>query len=147
MNNQYETFEENFIDEDTGETAVVSHSLKVEGAILDSTPEEQQKLLELLEKGDKWESYSEEEKLQAYRLLHNYTDLNTVKLLLLFAEDYHIKKAYEELGYLYCYGEVEHGIFIDRKKAKKYYDQAGVAFNPNEIEDDEDQLSQVTAIH
>ena len=129
MNNRFETYDENFIDEDTGEKVTVIRFNHISGVTFDSTPEEQQELFDQLVKDDipGWESYGENEKYQAYRLLRNFTDFNTIDLLLLFAEHYNLKDAYGELSVLYSYGDEEHGIFINRKKAKEYYDLAGDA--------------------
>lgn len=127
MNNLFETYDEEFIDEDTGEKVTVKRFDRIDGTTFDSTPEEQQELFDLIDNEEGWESYSDEEKFQAYRLLRNFTDFNTINLLLIFIEDYHMKEAYGELSFLYLYGDEEHGIFIDRKKAKEYYDLAGDA--------------------
>ena len=127
MNNRFETYDENFIDEDTGEKVTVKRFNHIDGVTFDSTPEEQQEIFDLLVKDDipGWEEYGEDEKYQTYRLLRNFTDYNTIGLLLLFAEKYNLKEAYGELSELYRYGDEEHGIFINRKKAKEYYDLAG----------------------
>lgn len=129
MNNRFETYDEDFIDEDSGEKVTVKRFNRIDGVTFDSTPEEQQELFDLLVKDDVpgWEEYGEDEKYQAYRLLRNFTDFNTIGLLFLFAEKYDLKEAYGELSELYRYGDEEHGIFINRKKAKEYYNLAGDA--------------------
>ena len=120
MNNRFETYGEDFIDEDTGEEMTVKRFNRIDGVTFNSTPEEQQELFDLLVKDDVpgWESYGEVEKYQAYRLLRIFTDFDITGLLFLFAEDYCLKKAYGELSELYRYGDEEHGIFINRKKAR-----------------------------
>lgn len=138
MNNRFETYDEDFIDEDTGEEVTIKRFNRVDGTTFDSFPEEQQELFDLLNNENGWESSGNDEKFQAYRLLHVFTDFDTINLLLLFVEDYNLKEAYEELGFLYRYGDEKHGVFIDRNKAKEYFDKAGVAFDPDEVEDDED---------
>ena len=125
MNNRFETYDENFIDEDTGEKVTVKRFNHIDGVTFDSTPEEQQELFDLIDNEDGWESYNDEEKFQAYRMLRNFTDFNAINLLLIFVEDYNLKEAYGELSELYRYGDEEHGIFINRKKAKEYYNLAG----------------------
>ena len=125
MNNRFETYDEDFIDEDTGEEMTVKRFNHIDGVTFDSTPEEQQELFDLIDNEDGWESYNDEEKFQAYRMLRNFTDFNAINLLLIFVEDYNLKEAYGELCDLYRYGDEEHGIFINRKKAKEYYNLAG----------------------
>lgn len=125
MNNRFETYDEDFIDEDTGEKVTAKRFDRIDGVTFDSTPEEQQELFDLIDNEEGWENYSDEEKFQAYRLLHNFTDFNAINLLLIFVEDYNLKEAYGELSELYRYGDEEHGIFINRKKAKEYYNLAG----------------------
>ena len=127
MNNRFEAYDEYFIDEDTGEELTVKRFNHIDGVTFDSTPEEQQELFDLIDNEDGWESYNDEEKFQAYRMLRNFTDFNAINLLLIFVEDYNLKEAYGELSELYRYGDEEHGIFINRKKAKEYYDLAGDA--------------------
>lgn len=133
MNNRFETYDEDFIDEDTGEKVTIKRFNRIDGNTFDSTPEEQQELFDLIDNEEGWESFSDEEKFQAYLLLHNFTDFNAINLLLIFIEDYNLKEAYGELCDLYRYGDEEHGIFINRKKAKEYYDLAGDAGTLNAI--------------
>lgn len=133
MNNRFETYNEDFIDEDTGEKVTIKRFNRIDGNTFDSTPEEQQELFDLIDNEEGWESFSDEEKFQAYLLLHNFTDFNAINLLLIFIEDYNLKEAYGELCDLYRYGDEEHGIFINRKKAKEYYDLAGDAGTLNAI--------------
>ena len=48
------------------------------------------------------------------------------------------KYAARELYYKYCWGDEKHGIFINRKKAKEYYDMAGDALRPDEEWEEEE---------
>ena len=57
---------------------------------------------------------------------------NNIELLLACIEKGD-KDAAEEMGYKYARGDEENGIFINHKKAKEYYDLAGVAFSPRTL--------------
>ena len=65
--------------------------------------------------------YSNEEIMKVYRAAPNNIELlhTCIKK--------HSKDAAREMYEKFYYGDEEHGIFIDRKKAKEYYDLAGDA--------------------
>ena len=70
--------------------------------------------------------------------MSTYTPLNYTHLLVdnienLYGDDLR-RWAYKEIGDLYRWGKEEFGFFIDKQKAKEYYDKAGVT-DENPLED------------
>ena len=56
------------------------------------------------------------------KLCHEINDNKELLLVRIKKDD---KTAAEEMGYKYAYGDEANGIFINRKKAKEYFDKAG----------------------
>lgn len=119
-------WEEDFLDDDTGEMVTVLRTDYVEGETV-FTPDDA--LLEQIGKNV----------LASFNRLNN----DELKDLEYWCESAEVRAAIEEelyrrgdlatisgRGDLYQYGDEENGIFIDYDKAKAYYDRAGVEFDP-----------------
>lgn len=133
MYRSWRTWEESFTDEDTGETVTVERHERLATPLFESHEGEAEALLEkvctargtlCIIKDIVW-------------TLRTYTPLNYTRLLVdnienLYDDDR--QWAYKEIGDLYRWGKEEFGFFIDKQKAKEYYDKAGVT-DENPLED------------
>ena len=133
MYHSWRIWEELFTDEDTGETVTVERHQILTTPMFESHEGEAEALLEKLHKASDvcrkikdivWD-------------LSTYTPLNYTRLLVdnienLYDDDR--QWAYKEIGDLYRWGKEEFGFFIDKQKAKEYYDKAGVT-DENPLED------------
>ena len=135
MYRSWRTWEESFTDEDTGETVTVERHEILTTPLFESHEGEVEALLEKVctargtlckIKDIVW-------------TLRTYTPLNYTRLLVDNIENLYGDRlwAYKEIGDLYRWGKEEFGFFIDKQKAKEYYDKAGVTDeNPHEDSDD-----------
>ena len=137
-NMRFETWDEDFTDEDTGESFTLTHAVPVEGRVFDLTSGERLLLGSLISEKEGWKDCDPEKKMAAYRLLRAYGGIDPTALLLMFAEEHGMTMAYEELGELYRYGDESIGVFVNREKAKAYYSLAGIDYDPAEDEEDDD---------
>ena len=129
MTNKYRHWEEDFLDEDTGETVTVLRSESIDGetvftcddAIIDQIGKNTLASIDSLnndELKDLWFWCRSAEVLNAIdEELYRRGDPDTIC----------------HRGDLYQYGDEEHGIFIDYNKAKTYYDRIGEEFDPVEV--------------
>ena len=137
MTNRFEPYSRNIVDRKTKEKFTITLYHNVEGAIFASTPDEQRELYDMLANKDGWESYFEVDGLRAVRLLHIYTKIRYLDMLLMLAEEYGLKDAYKELGDLYYIGGENRGIFVNYQKAKEYYDKGGIEYDPEDFKSNE----------
>ena len=133
MYRSWRTWEESFTDEDTGETVTVERHEILTTPLFESHEGEAEALLEKVRtargmcrkiKDIVW-------------TLSTYTPLNYTRLLVDNIENLYDDDrlwAYKEIGDLYRWGKEEFGFFIDKQKAKEYYDKAGVT-DENPLED------------
>ena len=137
MYRSWRTWEESFTDEDTGETVTVERHEILTTPLFESHEGEVEALLEKVctargtlgkIKDIVW-------------TLRTYTPLNYTRLLVDNIENLYGDRqwACKEIGDLYRWGKEEFGFFIDKQKAKEYYDKAGVTDeNPLEDSDEHD---------
>ena len=137
-NMRFETWDEEYTDEDTGAPFNFTHAVQAESRLFDLTPGERLLLGSLLIKKEGWEDYDQAAKMSAYRLLRAYGGIDPTALLLMFAESYGLSVAYEALGELYRFGDEGIGIYVNREKAKEYYALAGTDYDPAEDDEDDD---------
>ncbi len=136
MYRSWRTWEESFTDEDTGETVTVERHELLTTPLFESHEGEAEALLEKVCK-DRDTHYNIKDIVWT---LSTYTPLNYTRLLVdnienLYGDDR--QWAYKEIGDLYRWGKEEFGFFIDKQKAKEYYDKAGVT-DENPLEDSDD---------
>ena len=133
MYSNWRTWEESFTDEDTGETVTVERNEILDTPLFESHEGEAEALLEKVYKASDTRCKIKD----IVRKLSSYTPLNYTRLLVdnveyLYDDDR--LWAYKEIGDLYRWGKEEFGFFIDKQKAKEYYDKAGVT-DENPLED------------
>lgn len=133
MYRSWRTWEESFTDEDTGETVTIERHELLTTPLFESHEGEAEALLEKVctargilrkIKDIVW-------------TLSTYTPLNYTHLLVDNVENLYDDDrlwAYKEIGDLYRWGKEEFGFFIDKQKAKEYYDKADVT-DENPLED------------
>ena len=145
MRKKYHIFYEDFIDEDTQEKTVIPRYELLDGTTFEATPEEIEHLEQLLLSHIKDMSireltivkdYTENSQPYSLELIYRGDDseaenIEDPKILLDLLEKGN-KYAAHELYYKYNWGDEEHGIFINKKKAREYYDMAGDALRPDE---------------
>ena len=151
MRKKYHIFYEDFIDEDTQEKTVIPRYELLDGTTFEATPEEIEHLEQLLLSHIKDMSireltivkhYTENSQPYSLELIYRGDDseaenIEDPKLLLDLLEKGN-KYAARELYHKYSWGDEEHGIFINRKKAREYYDMAGDALRPDEEWEEEE---------
>lgn len=130
MNNRFQYWNETFVDEDTHEEVTLLRYDPLEGSTFEKHEGEEARLVQIII--DESYQYPADEIMKVFRLVPN-----NIELLHICIEKGD-KDAAEELGYKYAKGDEKNGIFIDLKKAKEYYDKAGVVLDPDEVEDEED---------
>jgi len=152
MRKKYHIFYEDFIDEDTQEKTVIPRYELLDGTTFEATPEEIEHLEQLLLSHIKDMSireltivkhYTENSQPYSLELIYRGDDseaenIEDPKLLLDLLEKGN-KYAARELYHKYSWGDEEHGIFINRKKAREYYDMAGDALWPDEEWEEEEK--------
>lgn len=137
-NMRFETWDEEYTDEDTGEPFTFTHAVQAEGHVFDLNPGERLQLGSLLVKKEGWEYYDLAAKMSAYHLLRTYGGIDPTSLLMMFAESYGHTEAYEALGELYRFGDEGIGVYVNREKAKEFYALAGTDYDPTKDEEEED---------
>ena len=152
MRKKYHIFYEDFIDEDTQEKTVIPRYELLDGTTFEATPEEIEHLEQLLLSHIKDMSireltivkhYTENSQPYSLELIYRGDDseaenIEDPKILLDLLEKGN-KYAARELYHKYSWGDEEHGIFINRKKAREYYDMAGDALWPDEEWEEEEK--------
>ena len=126
MYRSWRTWEESFTDEDTGETVTVERHELLATPLFESHEGEAEALFEKVCK----DSDTPRKIKDIVWTLSTHTPLNYTRLLVdnienLYDDD--LRWACKEIGDLYRWGKEEFGFFIDKQKAKEYYDKAGVA--------------------
>ena len=125
MYHSWRTWEESFTDEDTGETLTVERHELLNTPLFESHEGEAEALLEKV-----CTARDTRRKIKdIVRTLSFHTPLNYTRLLVDNVENLYDDDrlwAYKEIGDLYRWGKEEFGFFIDKQKAKEYYDKAGV---------------------
>lgn len=119
LNNKFRYWNETFVDEDTHEEVTLLRCESVNGSTFEKQEGEEEHLVQIII--NEPYHYSNEEIMKVYRAAPNNIELlhTCIKK--------HSKDAAREMYEKFYYGDEEHGIFIDRKKAKEYYDLAGDA--------------------
>ena len=133
MYRSWHTWEESFTDEDTGETVTVERYEILTTPLFESHEGEAEALLEKVCK-DRDTHYNIKDIVWT---LSTYTPLNYTRLLVDNVENLYDDDrlwACKEIGDLYRWGKEEFGFFIDKQKAKEYYDKADVT-DENPLED------------
>lgn len=146
---KYRSWDEPFIDEETGETVIVTRSELIEGSTFEKNDSEEAKLIEtILNSKDKM---SDEELKMASCL-----PIDTLPLLLerirrgdneaaTYIDDPEIlldlcekgnKFAAEQLGYKYDAGDEKNYIFVNPRRAKEYFDMAGIDYKYQQWDED-----------
>lgn len=132
MYHSWRTWEESFTDEDTGETVTVERYEILTTPLFESHEGEAEALLEKVCK-----ARDTRHKIKDIVWTLRTTPLNYTPLLVDNVENLYDDDrlwAYKEIGDLYRWGKEEFGFFIDKQKAKEYYDKAGVT-DENPLED------------
>jgi len=119
MNNKFQYWNETFVDENTHEEVTLLRYDPLEGSTFEKQEGEEARLVQIII--DEPYQYSADEIMKVYRVVPNIIEL------LQICVDKHSKEAACEMYEKFRYGDEEHGIFINRKKAKEYYDLAGDA--------------------
>lgn len=138
MHTKYRTWEDTFINEETGESVTVNRTEIIEGSIFPRDEAEEARLVQMI--FDAKDQMSDEELKMASCL-----PVDALPLLLerirrgddeaaFYIDDPKIlqdlcekgnKTAAEQMGYKYDAGNEENGIFVNPRKAKEYFDMAG----------------------
>ena len=147
MYRSWRTWEESFTDEDTGETLTVERHEILTTPLFESHEGEAEALLEKV-----CTARDTRRKIKdIVRTLSFHTPLNYTPLLVDNVENLYDDDrlwAYKEIGDLYRWGKEEFGFFIDKQKAKEYYDKADVTDeNPLEDSDEHDTPDPCTYIY
>lgn len=132
MYHSWRTWEESFTDEDTGETITVERHEILTTPLFESHEGEAEALLEKV-----CTARVTRRKIKDIVWTLRTTPLNYTRLLVDNVENLYDDDrlwAYKEIGDLYRWGKEEFGFFIDKQKAKEYYDKAGVT-DENPLED------------
>jgi hypothetical protein len=132
MYHSWRTWEESFTDEDTGETITVERHELLTTPLFESHEGEAEALLEKV-----CTARDTRRKIKDIVWTLRTTPLNYTPLLVDNVENLYDDDrlwAYKEIGDLYRWGKEEFGFFIDKQKAKEYYDKAGVT-DENPLED------------
>ena len=147
MYHSWHTWEDSFTDSDTGETVTVERHEILTTPLFESHEGEAEALLEKVCN----DSDTCREIKDIVWTLSTYTPLNYTRLLVDNVENLYDDDrlwAYKEIGDLYRWGKEEFGFFIDKQKAKEYYDKAGVTDeNPLEDSDKHDNPDPCTYIY
>ena len=132
MYHSWRTWEESFTDENTGETITVERHELLTTPLFESHEGEAEALLEKV-----CTASDTRRKIKDIVWTLRTTPLNYTRLLVDNVENLYDDDrlwAYKEIGDLYRWGKEEFGFFIDKQKAKEYYDKAGVT-DENPLED------------
>ena len=132
MYHSWRTWEESFTDENTGETITVERHELLTTPLFESHEGEAEALLEKV-----CTARDTRRKIKDIVWTLRTTPLNYTPLLVDNVENLYDDDrlwAYKEIGDLYRWGKEEFGFFIDKQKAKEYYDKAGVT-DENPLED------------
>lgn len=132
MYRSWRTWEESFTDEDTGETVTVERHEILDTPLFESHEGEAEALLEKVCKASDTRRKIKDIVWTLRTTPLNYTRLLVDNVEYLYDDDR--LWAYKEIGDLYRWGKEEFGFFIDKQKAKEYYDKAGVT-DENPLED------------
>ena len=119
MNNKFQYWNETFVDEDTHEEFTLLRYDPLDGSFFEKQEGEEARLVQIII--DESYQYSPDEIMKVYKMVPNKIELLHICI------DKHSKEAAYEMYEKFRYGDEKHGIFIDRKKAKEYYDLAGDA--------------------
>ena len=119
MNNKFRYWNETFVDDDTHEEVTVLRYEQINGSSFEKEEDEEARMVQIII--NESYSYPAEEILKVYQVVPSNIEL------LHTCGDKGDKDAARELYEKFYYGDEEHGIFINRKKAKEYYDLAGDA--------------------
>ena len=147
MYHSWHTWEDSFTDEDTGETVTVERHELLATPLFESHEGEAEALLEkVCNDSDTCRKIKDIVWTLRFHTPLNYTRLLVDNVENLYGDDR--LWAYKEIGDLYRWGKEEFGFFIDKQKAKEYYDKAGVTDeNPLEDSDKHDNPDPCTYIY
>ena len=149
MHLKYRSWDEPFINEETGETVLVTRTELIEGSTFEKNNAEEAKLIEMIFSAK--DKMSDEELKMACHL-----PIDTLPLLMerirrgddeaaLYIDNPEIlydlcekgnKFAAEQLGYKYDAGDEKNYIFVNPRRAKEYFDMAGVDYEYQKREED-----------
>lgn len=147
MYHSWHTWEDSFTDEDSGETVTVERHELLATPLFESHEGEAEALLEkVCNDSDTCRKIKDIVWTLSFHTPLNYTRLLVDNVENLYGDDR--LWAYKEIGDLYRWGKEEFGFFIDKQKAKEYYDKAGVTDeNPLEDSDKHDNPDPCTYIY
>ena len=147
MYHSWHTWEDSFTDSDTGETVTVERHELLATPLFESHEGEAEALLEkVCNDSDTCRKIKDIVWTLRFHTPLNYTRLLVDNVENLYGDDR--LWAYKEIGDLYRWGKEEFGFFIDKQKAKEYYDKAGVTDeNPLEDSDKHDNPDPCTYIY
>jgi hypothetical protein len=117
LNNKFRYWNETFVDEDTHEEVTLLRYVSVNGSTFEKQEGEEEHLVQIII--NEPYHYSNEEIMKVYRAAPNNIELLQVCI------DKGDKDATRQMYEKFYYGDEEHGIFINKKRAKEYYDLAG----------------------
>ncbi len=142
MEKRYRTWDEEFIDEETGEPFTFPITESVEGETL--FPRNDVKALLMLTRICKdWQKADREELLHACNTIRCCTSQNYAMILRHMADEGDDREAMSELAEAYRHGDERNGIYVNRRLAKQYYDEIGKSYDPAE-DDAEDSPVETT---
>ena len=131
MENRYRTWDDEFTDEDTGESFTVIHAEKIEGETL--FPRNDVEALRMLtDLCEDWQMTDRRDLFKAVNTLRCCTEQDYTIILHRLADEAKDKDAMSELAETYRYGDERNGIYINRGLAKEYYEKIGEQYNPEE---------------
>ena len=151
MHHKYKYWTETFVDEDTNEEVELLRYEEVEGSTFEKSEGEEERLIQMV--------MEQKDHIIVEELTKLCSEIDDNQKLLLerikkgdeeaaiFIDDPAIlqelcnkgnKTAAEHMGYKYAYGDEANGIFIDRKRAREYYDLAGEIPYKTEWDDSDD---------
>jgi len=151
MHHKYKFWMETFVDEDTNEEVELLRYEDVDGSTFEKNEGEEERLIQMvLEKKDRLtveeltklcSEIDDNQELLLERIKKGDEEAATLikdPVTLQELNDKGNKYATYELYDKYWWGDEEHGIFIDRKRAREYYDLAGEISYKAEWDDSDD---------
>lgn len=148
MYHSWRAWEDSYTDPDSGETVSIERYELLNTPLFESNDGETETLFGRVCKAG---NHLLNNITDVVWILSNFTPLDYTRLLVENADNLgkdDRRWAYREIGDLYRWGKEEFGFFIDKQKAKEYYDKAGVTDeNPFEDSDKHDDPDPCTYIY
>jgi len=139
MENRYQTWDEEYEDEDTGEPFTVVRYEAVDGETL--FPRNDAESLRLYTwLCQHWQQIDNADLYHIWNIIKCCTTLDYTMLLHHLADEGNNWDAQDALAEAYRYGDERNGIYINRPMAKKYYDMMGEDYDPAEDDTEDDPV-------